>query len=219
MSNIVPSIFYCDITDIGIDPNILSLLPRERQERIQTSVRYMKAKQLYVSSLLLHFILMKHGINNPEIKISDNGKPYIDSQLRFNLSHSGNYVVLAIDPYHPIGIDIQENRPFPNHTDKFFIGETTAEIPSFAMRFPNAYIWCRKEALLKCLGVGWNGLEEQSLPVLNDITVYKQTKYYFTDYIISENYFTTLCEKYTHKKFKVQEVAYHELALFYSTGT
>ena len=46
----------------------------------------------------------------PEILRDDMGKPYLEaSPLHFNVSHSGEYVGIAVSEY-PVGIDIQEKK-------------------------------------------------------------------------------------------------------------
>lgn len=213
---IKPSIFYCDIMEICIDPNILCRLPIERQNRIRASIKPIKAKQLYASSLLTFFIFEKYGIKSPAIQTSEYGKPYIGEGLYFNISHSGRFVVLAINPYDEIGIDIQEKNPVSDYAAEMFFSRNILGHRSIneRMAFYNSYLWCRYEAFLKCLGVGWNFTIKHKLPVLKHSVHHHETTYYFTDYRISEHYFTTLCEKNYHVEFPVEEVCFRELELF-----
>lgn len=96
------------------------------------------------------------------------GKPYaIGLDVEFNVSHSGDIVVCAIDDY-PIGIDVEIIRPidlsiskrFCNKEDLYYLfGHEpteedfvyTDEIDILTRFFE---IWTKKEAHFKCLGTG-----------------------------------------------------------------
>lgn len=89
------------------------------------------------------------------------GKPYIlHVPWYYNLSHSGDYVALAISDA-PVGIDIQQKRPYKDSLVKRFFSEIEAivyESPQkqlFGDRETLFYtLWCRKEAYGKLLGTG-----------------------------------------------------------------
>ena len=85
-------------------------------------------------------------------------------------------------------------------------------------KYYQTYIWCRKEALLKCLGTGWNKEDVSEISILDGKIEYNGIKYYLTDYAILENYSLTLCEKDIHKEFSIREVSKCELELFYRTN-
>lgn len=89
---------------------------------------------------------------------------------------------------------------------------------SITQRNEYYYIWCRNEAFLKCLGVGWNGKTESKVSISCNKIEYHVSSYFLTYYFISEDYFLTLCEKNEHKDFAVEEVSKLELELFYRSG-
>lgn len=104
------------------------------------------------------------------------GKPYISHvSWHYNLSHSGDYVALAISDA-PVGIDIQEKRPYTDSLVKRFFSE--AEAAAYESLLPATdretlffTLWCRKEAYGKLLGTG---LTEDVLKrnMLKDVSVH-----------------------------------------------
>jgi 4'-phosphopantetheinyl transferase len=96
------------------------------------------------------------------------GKPYLvdDRQLRFNLSHSGAFCVIAVTRSGDVGIDVERLRPvgdpqgiarraFTEAERAALLGCPPADREALFYR-----IWTRKEALLKAMGLG--------LPALGD---------------------------------------------------
>lgn len=102
--------------------------------------------------------------NKIEIYTDENGKPFVNEDICFNLSHSGNYVVAAVADK-AVGIDIEKIKPvkanmlhyFCSQTDKEYIlcseKNESENIPDAAFeRFFE--VWTFKEAFLKCSGEG-----------------------------------------------------------------
>jgi 4'-phosphopantetheinyl transferase len=95
-----------------------------------------------------------------DIVAEKGSKPFVRypiTEIRFNISHSGNWVVIALDS-EELGIDIEKiNSSFDYAiilTEHFTSSEQSfihnAENPSSAFYF----LWTRKEALVKALGRG-----------------------------------------------------------------
>ena len=72
---------------------------------------------LQVGRLLLRRVIQKAlDIPYKSIHLSrtNKGKPYLvnelgnEKTLHFNVSHQGEYAVLAADPIHPVGIDVMQ---------------------------------------------------------------------------------------------------------------
>jgi 4'-phosphopantetheinyl transferase len=111
----------------------------------------------------LRFLLSKYLAASPtEICIiSEKGqKPFIkntDFPIQFNISHSGQWVVIALAK-HELGIDIEKVDSAFDYTDlmqeHFSVSEqqfvSHAEVPVAAFYF----LWTRKEALIKAEGRG-----------------------------------------------------------------
>lgn len=100
--------------------------------------------------------------------IGENGKPYVeDLDIEFNISHSGDMVVCAVDDK-SVGIDIEQVRPIDLTVAKHFCSEeellnlfgyTPAEkdfsyTANEALLIRFFKIWTEKEAYGKYLGCG-----------------------------------------------------------------
>lgn len=121
--------------------------------------RYNRKVQKQDGRQLLERALGSKDYQRIEILTGAYGKPYLkNSTKQFNISHSGEYVVLAFSD-NVLGVDIQEKRDCRREAivRRFF---TTAEQEAFAAaedcRKTDLFyhIWCRKEAYGKYLGVG-----------------------------------------------------------------
>uniref|UniRef100_A0A832DNC9 4'-phosphopantetheinyl transferase superfamily protein n=1 Tax=Ignavibacterium album TaxID=591197 RepID=A0A832DNC9_9BACT len=110
------------------------------------------------------------------ISYSKSGKPYvnenIDSNLKFNYSHSGDYIVYAFTTDNEIGIDIEKLKDIPEFDElsrTHFSDEE--QLIYFESKNPEEKkrlfykIWTRKEALLKAEGSGIT-IDLKSLTVL-----------------------------------------------------
>lgn len=89
----------------------------------------------------------------------DYGKPYIvGSPLYYNISHSGQYVVLVMSDTN-VGIDVQLKKKAQKKklAERFFSKREQEMVHTDREDGENFYrIWCRKEAYGKYLGVGLN---------------------------------------------------------------
>jgi 4'-phosphopantetheinyl transferase len=95
-----------------------------------------------------------------EFTYSEQGKPAIqNSQIQFNLSHTRDRAVYAINAQYPIGIDIEYIHPIAaaDLVDRFFSSaERTSfhNLPSDIHQAAFFHAWVQKEAYLKARGTG-----------------------------------------------------------------
>jgi len=100
------------------------------------------------------------------------GKPYVIGQehMQFNVSHSGDWVLIAISRRGPVGVDVELARPDLNVLELgatvFTNGELVAlsVLAAHAARSAFFRLWTRKEAALKAWGVGLS-LDPRSIQV------------------------------------------------------
>lgn len=111
-------------------------------------LRQLLSDRLGCSPARLHFTTGPHG--RPELA---------DGALHFNLSHSDDWLALALGPC-PLGVDIEAARP-PRQplalARRFFAPaeyDFLANLPSDALAAAFLDLWCLKEAVLKAHGGG-----------------------------------------------------------------
>ena len=131
-------------------------------------------------------LLLEQIAKGKEIQYTEYGKPFLSDGPYFNLSHSGDYVCLAVSASAPVGIDIER------HCDQDFtaLGKTAFHPIEyeFLMQEPgyNRFydLWTLKESYLKMKGLSFI-IEPSSFCVLQDCLVLPQGE---TPYIKNLNY-------------------------------
>jgi len=92
---------------------------------------------------------------------ADGGKPVLaDRQLEFNLSHSGEMVLIAVASALPVGIDVERRRTVADRAaiaQRFLHPGEAADLASLPEREAELAFfrcWVRREAVAKALGFG-----------------------------------------------------------------
>lgn len=143
------------------DPNLftaaLQCLPIEEQKKSASFRNQQRARIHVCSRLLLQKALKKHGCALSECVIGKHGKPYLKkcSQLYFNLSHSGDNILLGLSS-HEIGVDIEMIRErIPSNLKRIlseeelsFLSQKTEEEKKQVF----FQLWTMKEAFVKKKG-------------------------------------------------------------------
>ncbi|MDQ0273721.1 4'-phosphopantetheinyl transferase family protein [Cytobacillus purgationiresistens] len=207
-------IFTLDIS--GDIPNdvfffLLEKIPNEKKRKILKFRHRADAKRSLYSELLLRYLIRKKlGILEEHIVFNTNkyGKPFLiqsKTALHFNLSHSGNWVVCALDSY-PVGIDIEEIRPIDfSLANRFFSPKEVLElnVAPEGKKLSKFYaLWTLKESYIKAVGKGLSiPLDSFSIltknidtPELSD--KHKTGLYFFKQYDIDSKYKLSVCAKH-----------------------
>lgn len=121
-----------------------------------------KIRTLIGEIMIRNIIIEKLGVKNRDIVFCKNqyGKPYLKGYpgFNFNISHSGDFVVCAIDDK-PIGIDVEEVK----HIEYEEIARSFFSVSEFNyiikqdsnIQLSKFYeIWTLKESFIKCCGQG-----------------------------------------------------------------
>ena len=139
---------------------------------------------------------IKENISDITIAVDENGKGSIENRegLFFNISHSKDYVVLALSDKE-VGIDIQEIKPLKANVPKRFFTDLDNEYidqneEERTERFTK--VWSAKESFAKLTG---NGIgegfatfyEDFERMVITDLKT-KEDKAQITEYLIDSNY-------------------------------
>lgn len=151
-----------DISNKMLDKLSL-LITLEKRIRIERFISKEDKIRTLIGEILARTIASEEvGIRNKHIIFDKNqyGKPYLKnySKFNFNISHSGDFVVCAIDDK-SVGIDIEQVKHigYEGIAESFF---STSEIEGIYQkdlyrRLREFYrIWTLKESYIKCCGQG-----------------------------------------------------------------
>ncbi len=140
-------------------------LPEEERRRAE-AMQSAAARQSFVASQSALRALLSSYTNTPRDEIAfartAHGKPMLaspESTLEFNVSHSGDWGVIALARA-PVGVDVEQirsGRTSPALEKRFLTDGERAMLGRRAQLGGDAaffVVWCRKEAYLKATGFG-----------------------------------------------------------------
>lgn len=187
------NIFYYNINKMSDELyfNELELLDLARKKEILKKADINDRKRSLAGDMLVKKYIGKlYGVKKEEIEIKKgcHGKPYVlNLPVHFNISHSGDYTVVAISD-RPIGIDIEIIKDFSailakklfNEDELKYISGNSSTRKKSLMQKSFYEIWTAKEAYLKYAGTGLSGgmnsltfslNKDRLVPTRNDITL------------------------------------------------
>lgn len=161
------------------------LLDADRRAKIRALRREQAQRQcLCAESLVRELLSRESGLAPSALKFArgSHGKPFLtNAPVQFNLSHSGDFVLCAVDD-RPVGADIEFFRPIsPALIDRVCSAEEKAFVGGDSRRF--LQVWTVKEAVVKHSGLGLHGdLRKISARVPPDLTLLSEGT---EDYVLS----------------------------------
>ncbi len=158
---------------------ILYLSDDEKNRADKLKIQEKKDQFIITRSLLRRLLSSNLGKEPQNIIISylEHGKPIINDKINnkaieFNVSHSGDYTLIALTLENKIGVDIEEINSNVDHlslANRFFSDEEKTQILSLdeGQQCDAFYrIWARKESFIKATGEGIAfGLDRFSVPL------------------------------------------------------
>ena len=178
MSEIV-KIYFININNLSNDYDKIPFIKAEDVIKVLKNENIIKQKQA-IASLYLKRKFIK------DYYLDDNNKPR-SNELFFNISHSKDYVLIAISNSHEIGIDIEyKNNRNVEKLKNYICSE---EELAFINNNDDFYkSWVSKESLFKCYGKGIiTDLKSiDSLP-FDGLKIHKGNNYY-SHYFDYDNY-------------------------------
>ena len=158
-------IWYFNSNDFDELDRYLQLLSQDELERVNR-FKFEKDRKTYILARGLLRILSERYLNIDASELcfvyNEFGKPSYDLQtlVRFNVSHSGELIVLAFVTKGEVGVDVEHiktNFDIAKIAEGFFSKDEVSSLLAFseakrAKAFFNC--WTRKEAFIKAKGVG-----------------------------------------------------------------
>lgn len=161
-------IYRIDLDRMQLNEDILSNMPylssteKSRLDKYRFTIDKFR---FGIGRIAIRLLCSKQlGIDPAEIHLTFNpyGKPKIvqNKDLQFNISHSGNSIVLGLGIEHEIGVDIEEHNDIIDHIDlaKCVFSESeqnqllNAQSDKIVEGFYNG--WTLKESFIKAMGLG-----------------------------------------------------------------
>ena len=152
-----------DVPDRYVDTLMKTLSPEERQRAERFHFARHRRRFTTARFFLRRLLAAYTGLTAEGLRFSygPQGKPaLIDANLHFNLSHSGELAMLALNPSQPLGVDIERLRPVTDALKiarRFFSdSEQEALLQTAESQRNEAFMrcWTRKEAYIKAVGGG-----------------------------------------------------------------
>ena len=189
----------------------LRKMPESIRNKINRYVRWQDRQAGLFGKLLLLKGLTEYGGYSPDclnsLSYNDFGRPFIDSDIDFNISHSGDYVVCAVADREKVGIDIEKIRPivlsdFKNYMTYREWEDIAASDRQYEMFYEH---WTMKESVIKAEGRGL------SIP-LTDIRLYQgkaavyDTVWFLKELMLDIRYKCYLAANSEQPEFEIREV-------------
>ena len=176
---------------------LILLLDEERQAKVRAFGKSRSALHSLAAGLLL-YCAFGEGAKHARYEHNKRGKPHLSGNMPFNISHAGDYAVLALSQ-HAVGVDLEQIRPIDwrKIAARFFHPlELTyleqAENPEAEF----FRIWTLKESYLKAEGTGFS-ISPASFAVLPEgersARFFMETAYRFTRIDAFPGYCLSVC--------------------------
>ena len=152
----------------ALDRYSAELLSRSERERLQ-SYRSRAAAERYVLTRALVRLVLAERLDMAPAAVpvgrTDAGKPIVTGGVHFNVSHSGDLILLAVSGDRDLGVDIERQRDVARVSALIARWLTPVERAEVARLVEQGAttsgaflrVWSFKEARLKALGVGISG--------------------------------------------------------------
>lgn len=178
-------------------------------ERKKTEKFYFKKDReiAILSKSLLSFILNKNTSHSlDDLYYSPYNKPYIKDDFSFNLSHSGNFVILACsNDKAEIGIDIEkitstinidDFKSTLNFNDQTLVHNSNDPFQTFYN------IWTIKEAIIKANGKGLS-IPLTEINIINENSAFYEKNWHIKKITIHNQY---SCHIASNKEFEIIKI-------------
>lgn len=186
----------------------LSQLPERLRERI-LSYKDGHERQLRLQGqMLIMNILKEFGLeckySLEDLKYTAYNRPYIDSAVDFNISHSGNLVVCAGIMNGKVGVDIEQLRDIDIEQlkDEFCEAEWVRILNHASPGSESYRLWTRKEAVLKAAGKGMLG-QASTIDTTAGVVMYEGETYYLHEVFVKEGYIVSVASNKPDEQIRV----------------
>jgi len=190
----------------------LNLFPVEIKNKILRLKRWEDRQASLYGKLLLKKGLEELGLNSSliDLKYTKYGRPYIENNPDFNISHSTCYAVCVISTNSRIGIDMEEIKAISldDFKNQFSTEEWNTIKDSDDKYFWFYYYWTAKEAVIKAEGRGLN-IPLTSITIKNSKTKIEHTIWHIKRIDFDNNYLLQIAsDKAIQEEIDISEISF-----------
>lgn len=214
MEEVSIHIFYIKHTEklpADIFQRLLLQLPALFQHEIKSYKHWEGAQASLLGKIILSYGFEKLNLNYSlhNIQIGEKDRPFINDEVDFNISHSGEYIICAIAQHAKVGVDIEKHRTLNiSLFRKYFDNNEWGVIQTSSIPQKTFFdLWSIKESAIKCDGRGVEvlGKTHVFLSLANSLSDSKELncdgdRFYFQQLDIDLNYACSVCSNKEFKK-------------------
>ena len=165
--------------------------------------------------MLLKEGLKKMGLKEnilSEIKYDRYLRPFIEENIDFNLSHSGNYVICALARDIKLGVDIERvsEIDFNDFTQTMNTQQWNVILQSPCPLYTFFRYWTIKESVVKAIGKGLQ-IPLKQIKVRSGLAEYGIEKWFLTKLYIDEKYPCTLATSSPNVNIKLNFIDFYKI--------
>lgn len=176
--------------------SFLKYLPFDIIERTKKYRRWEDQHAFLLGRLLLIEAFRKNGLDEKkilDIKFNEFGKPFLNNNFNFNISHSGQFVVCAVSQNIVLGIDIETIQKVDFKDYKHTMTDTQWEKIENSQNPLKSFFrfWTIKESVLKAEEKGLS-IPLSEINITDDIAFCKKSLWYLTELDIDKEVCLTI---------------------------
>lgn len=170
-----------DLSPADLEPLLTALSPDERERAARFAVPLPRRRFQAGRAILRHLLGASLGIAPAEVRLiaGPEGKPALSAgELQFNLSHSGDLLLVALAAGLPVGVDLEQVRAVTAQeaiAARYLTAGERSDLTGWApdeqeqaADSPFLRFWTAKEAVVKAIGTGisrsWSEVELRWAP-------------------------------------------------------
>lgn len=206
------NIYYIKITeDLSFDvmQKLLNSMPTNIVDEVLQYKFIEQQQHSLLGKKILQYALQKNNLNYDlaTIQYQKKDKPYLSDEFDFNISHSGEYVCIALSKSTSIGIDVEKHRPIDIHLFKKYFNDDEWQNIINSSQPEDLFFdyWTIKEAAIKCDGRGVEILGKTN--IYNHSSLFcDETEMYYKKIFFDKKYSATFSCTKPIEHFIIEEV-------------
>lgn len=201
----------CQRFDSNTLNSYLDCLPLCIQRKISKYIRWEDFQSSLIGYLLLKECLRLYNFERfmHLIKFNEFGRPHLNKNIDFNISHSGSYVLCAISDNTRLGIDIEirKNVELVEYYDVMRFDEKAKIINSSDSLSEFYDYWTIKESIIKADGRGLS-IPLKDVYIKKDEALLYNSMWYYQKIVIDDKYTSHLTTDKNNIKINKKELIF-----------